>query len=215
MPDSPTPVLIAIEGIDGAGKTTQVRLLKQALERAGEQPVVSKEPTDGPWGRLIKKSATSGRLSPEEELDAFVRDRAEHVQNLIRPALDQGKIVILDRYFYSSIAYQGARGLDSEHVQQTMESRFPIPDAVFIIDIDPAAGIHRVAHSRGEQPNEFEKLESLSRARTIFQSLAGEMIHHIDGAAPIEAVHERIMELLRTGPLKERTYSRSNTNVSS
>lgn len=196
MADLSTSVFIAIEGIDGAGKTTQVQLLKEALERRGERPVVSKEPTDGPWGRLIKESATRGRLSPQQELDAFLHDRSEHMDTLIRPALEQGKIVILDRYFYSTIAYQGARGLNVADLKSLMESRFPIPDAVFIIDIDPSSGIHRIAHSRREQPNEFEDLENLARARAIFKAMTGEMIQHIDGSASIEDVHARIMELL-------------------
>lgn len=202
--DLSTSILIAIEGIDGAGKTTQVKLLKEALERTGESLVVSKEPTDGPWGRLIKESATSGRLSAEEELEAFLRDRTEHVATVVRPALEQGKIVILDRYFYSSIAYQGARGLNVEDVKSLMESRFPIPDAVFIIDVDPAIGIHRIAHSRRERPNQFEDLENLARARQIFNSISGDMIHHLDGSAAVGAVHARIMDVLKEGPLKKR-----------
>jgi len=200
-----TSVFIVFEGIDGTGKTVQVRLLKEALERAGENPVASREPTDGPWGRLIKESATSGRLSPEQELDAFLRDRTEHVNTVVRPALEKGKIVILDRYFYSSIAYQGSRGANVADVKALMESRFPIPDAVFILDIDPASGVHRIAHSRGERPNHFEDLENLARARSIFQSITGPMVHHIDASLPIEAVHARIMELLIEGPLKKRS----------
>jgi dTMP kinase len=194
--DLSASVFIAVEGIDGAGKTTQVRLLKEAFEGKGEIPVVSKEPTDGPWGRLIKESASRGRLSPEQELDAFLHDRSEHVDTLVRPALEQGKIVILDRYFYSTIAYQGARGLDAAELKKLMESRFPIPDAVFIIDVDPSVGIHRIANSRGERPNKFEDLENLARARSIFKGMTGDVIHHVDGSAPVEAVHAQIMELL-------------------
>jgi dTMP kinase len=204
LADLTTAVFIVFEGIDGTGKTVQVRLLKEALERAGENPVVSREPTDGPWGRLIKESATTGRLSPEQELDAFLRDRTEHVNTLVLPALEQGKIVILDRYFYSSIAYQGSRGANVEDVKALMESRFPIPDAVFILDIDPTLGVHRIAHSRRERPNHFEDLENLTRVRSIFQSITGKMVHHIDASMSIEAVHARIMELLTQGALKKR-----------
>jgi dTMP kinase len=200
--DRSTSILIAVEGIDGAGKTTQVQLLKQALEFAGESPVVSKEPTNGPWGRLIKESAAKGRLSPERELEAFLHDRTEHVETLILPALNQGRIVILDRYFYSSIAYQGSRGANVAEVRTLMESRFPIPDAVFILDVDPEVGIHRISHSRAEKPNEFEDHENLARARAIFNSIQGETIHHIDGALPVPAVHARMMQLLIGGALK-------------
>jgi dTMP kinase len=203
MMDLSRSLFLVVEGIDGAGKTTQVQLLKQALERDGESPVVSKEPTNGAWGKLIKESAASGRLSLEEELNAFIEDRKEHVATLIRPSLEAGKIVILDRYFYSTIAYQGARGVNVGEIRALMESQFPIPDAVFILDVDPAVGVHRIAHLRGEQPNLFENRDDLARARAIFNSVHGPTVHHVDGGMAIEAVHGRIMELLMQGALKK------------
>jgi dTMP kinase len=195
LADRSSSILIAVEGIDGAGKTTQVRMLREALERAGESPVVSKEPTNGPWGRIIKESAATGRLSPEEELNAFIEDRTQHVNELIGPALEQGRIVILDRYFYSSIAYQGSRGANVEEIRTLMTSRFPIPDAVFVLDIDPSIGVHRIAHSRGEEPNHFEDRANLAKAREIFQGMTGSNIHHIDGTMAPEAVHAEIVAL--------------------
>ena len=209
MGDRSTSILIAIEGIDGAGKTTQVRMLRNALEGAGEEPVVSKEPTNGQWGKIIKESATTGRLSPEKELDAFVQDRTEHVATIIGPALEAGRIVILDRYFYSSIAYQGSRGASVNEVRALMESRFPIPDAVFVLDIEPAVGIDRIANSRGEEPNHFEDRSNLSRAREIFQGMSGPNIHHINGANAPEAVHAEIVTRFVDGPLKSKLCAKS------
>jgi dTMP kinase len=179
-----------------------VDLLRQALERAGETPVLSKEPTNGQWGKIIKESASNGRLPLDEELDLFIRDRTEHVATLIGPALEQGKIVILDRYFYSSIAYQGARGADVTAVRSTMESRFPIPDAVFLLDIDPVLGIHRIANSRNEQPNHFEDRGSLALAREIFKDMNFANIHHVDGSMSRDSVHSRVLELFVDGALK-------------
>lgn len=202
-------MLIAVEGIDGAGKTTQVRMLREALERSGEVPVVSKEPTNGPWGKIIKESASSGRLAPEVELDAFLRDRAEHVNTLIAPALEAGQIVILDRYFYSTIAYQGSRGANVDEIRSMMESRFPIPDAVFILNIEPSLGVHRIAHSRGEEPNHFEDRANLARAQEIFQAMSGPNIHHIDGAMSIMAVHTEIVNRFIEGPLKAKRCAKS------
>jgi dTMP kinase len=209
LADRSSSILIAVEGIDGAGKTTQVRMLREVLERAGESPVVSKEPTNGPWGKIIKDSATTGRLSPEKELNAFIEDRTQHVNELIAPALEQGRIVILDRYFYSSVAYQGSRGANVEEIRTLMESRFPIPDAVFLLDVDPAIGVHRIAHSRGEEPNHFEDRANLAKARELFQGMTGSNIHHIDGAMSREAVHAAIITRFIDGPLKAKLCAKS------
>ena len=197
-------ILIAVEGIDGAGKTTQVNLLREALERVGEIPITSKEPTNGPWGKIIKESATAGRLSLKDELDAFIKDRTQHVSELVQPALDNGSIVILDRYFYSSIAYQGSRGEDYRIVKGIMEEKFPIPDAVFILDIDPIVSVHRIANSRGEQPNHFEDRANLAKAREIFNRLSDPNIHNIDGDRSRQAVHAEILDRFIEGALKKK-----------
>jgi dTMP kinase len=198
------PILIAIEGIDGAGKTTQIKMLHKALERSGLDVVASKEPTSGQWGRIIKESATSGRLTPEEELDLFIKDRTEHVENLIAPAMEAGRIVLLDRYFYSTIAYQGSRGANVEQVKSMMESRFPVPDTVFILDIDADLSAYRIAHVRGEDPNHFEERGNLTTAREIFNAMAGSNICRIDGALSIPEVHRRIMLKFVSGSLKAK-----------
>jgi dTMP kinase len=198
-------VLLAVEGIDGAGKTTQVRLLAAALRRHGASVITSKEPTDGPWGRKIRESAASGRLSLREELEAFVNDRIEHVRALIRPALNAGEIVILDRYFYSTIAYQGSRGANIVDLKASMEQIAPIPDVTFLLDVAPEEGIRRISESRNERPNEFEKLETLTRVREKFHAISEPRIVRIDGGLPVDDVHEAIIAELTqraTGPLK-------------
>lgn len=197
-------ILVAIEGIDGTGKTTQVELLREVLTRAAEKPIVSKEPTNGRWGKLIKESASTGRLALHEELEAFINDRTEHVNSLVLPSLNEGRIVILDRYFYSTIAYQGSRGMNVAEVKALMEARFPIPDAVFILDLDPALSVHRIAHSRGERPNHFEERGNLAGAREIFQELRGPTIHHVDGAMSRGAVHAEIIDRFIEGALKAK-----------
>jgi len=191
-------LFIVIEGIDGSGKSTQVRLLRDALVKAGRKVIVSREPTDGPYGRKLRDSANRGRHSLEEELDLFIKDRTQHVVELIKPALAEGKTVILDRYFYSTLAYQGARGADIDALRADMERRFPIPDYVFILDIAPNASLKRISASRGDGPNHFESAEGLNRAREIFQSLQGPYIAHIDASATPSAVHQAIVEELRT-----------------
>lgn len=197
-------ILIAIEGIDGAGKTTQVRKLKAALQRAGISVVASKEPTNGQWGSILRKSAFEGRMPLDEELQTFIKDRAEHVETLIQPHLEAGDVVILDRYFYSTIAYQGARGADADTVAREMLDRFPIPDAVFVLDIDPVIGIHRIANDRNEEPNHFEDRDNLAAARSIFRQMKGNTLRFLDGNLPITALHQQIMGQFITGPLKSK-----------
>ncbi len=96
--------LIVFEGIDGTGKSTQIQLLSQALESLGAKVVTSQEPTTGPFGQKLRKSMSEGRLSPDEELNLFHEDRRLHVKELIEPELKKGSIVILDRYYFSTMA---------------------------------------------------------------------------------------------------------------
>jgi dTMP kinase len=178
-------VFLVFEGIDGAGTSTQIQKLGARLREAGEEPVLSREPTDGPWGRRIRESATTGRMTAEDELQAFIRDRTEHLETLVMPALETGRIVVLDRYFYSTIAYQGTRpGGDPAAVRQLMEGLFPAPDLVLWFDIEPEVALSRIVASRGEVPNEFERQEGLERAREVFRSLDGDHIRRIDASKP-------------------------------
>lgn len=188
-------IFVVVEGIDGTGKSTQVRMLAGALRAAGEDPLVSREPTDGRWGRKIRESATTGRMSAAEELRAFIEDRTEHVNTLIRPALDAGRIVILDRYYYSTIAYQGSRGANVEVVKAEMEARFPRPDVVFLLDLDPRLAVQRISEARGEDPNAFEGLDALAQVREVFNSLNQALIR-VDAGRPPEVVHREIVSAL-------------------
>jgi len=190
-------IFIVIEGIDGAGKSTQANLLRDVFARAGREVIVSREPTDGEYGRLLRESASRGRHSPEQELDLFIKDRTQHVENLIKPALAGGKVVILDRYFYSTLAYQGARGGDIRALRAEMERRFPIPDVVIVLDMDPGVSRKRIARLRGDHPNEFESPEGLRRARGIFQSLSDPYVTHIDAAGSKSEVHAAIVDAIR------------------
>jgi dTMP kinase len=191
-------ILIAFEGIDGAGKTTQARLLAESLRAAGKSVVSSKEPTDGPWGRKIRASATAGRLPPADELHAFTEDRKEHVRDLIQPALRRGEMVILDRYFYSTIAYQGSNGFDPDTLAAEMLAAFPVPDAVILIDVPPAVGLARIREGRGETPNAFEQLSHVEEVRRLFLDLAVKHtnIQVLDGTRDVASIHGSIVKSL-------------------
>ncbi len=160
--------LVVFEGVDGAGKSTQLNLLSETLEKAKHLWIKTREPTDGPWGRKIRASAQSERMSPHDELAAFVADRRQHVAEVIAPQLAAGKIVLLDRYYFSTVAYQGARGLSVDEVY--LANAFaPEPDLLFVFDLDPKVGLERVA--RRGAVDLFEEERQQRRVREIFASI--------------------------------------------
>ncbi|MFT4177059.1 MAG: dTMP kinase [Luteolibacter sp.] len=166
-------LFIVIEGIDGTGKSTQAKRLAEWLVTQSREVVVSREPTDGPWGKKLRESAATGRLSPHDELEYFLNDRKQHVEELIQPSLDAGKDVILDRYYFSTMAYQGARGFDPVEIRARNEAFAPTPDLLLILDLETDAALERIG-ARGDTANEFEKRENLERCREIFLSLKNE-----------------------------------------
>ena len=163
-------ILIAIEGIDGAGKTTQTLLLAEKLKKEGYATVSLHEPTDGKWGQKVRELAKSGRhnVTPEEELNFFFQDRIEDVTDNINPALKNKKIVLMDRYYFSSIAYQGVRGLNTTEIEKMNEKIAPPPDILLILDIKPSVSLQRIRRNREDGPNEFEKTKHLEESREIF-----------------------------------------------
>jgi dTMP kinase len=187
--------LIVFEGIDGSGKSTQARLLAEVLQARGHRAVFSREPTQGKWGRMVRDSGITGRLSPQEELDLFHQDRAEHVTTLIAPALARGETVILDRYYFSTMAYQGARGFDPAILRGINEAFAPIPDLLFIFDLQVDAALARVG---GRGPTtEFEKRDTLQRCREIFLSLSDEPFAQlIDATRTRGQLHAEVLATL-------------------
>ena len=179
--------LVVVEGIDGAGKSTVLRRLAAHCAERGLGCVASGEPTRGPWGMKLRQSMTEGRLPLDEELDLFLKDRAEHVATLIRPALAGGKVVLLDRYYLSTAAYQGARGADPAKILEANEKFAPQPDLVLLLDFDPAGGIERI-RARGDAPNTFEEAEQLRAVRRIFLGLQRPFIRRVDASQPAEEV---------------------------
>lgn len=171
MTNGPIPggLLIAVEGIDGAGKTTLAHALGECFRLADVPVTVSKEPTQGPWGSMLRASAAEGRLSPEEELRLLLLDRRQHVADLIQPGLDDRAVVILDRYYPSTAAYQGAVGLDVDDLL-AQNSFAPEPDLVLLLDLEPEEGLRRI-RSRGDVPNHFETAASLAACREIFLTM--------------------------------------------
>lgn len=181
-------LLIVFEGIDGTGKSTQIELLRDFLELEGYQVTTSREPTNGVYGQRIRELYRNRQtITREEELDLFLADRREHVETLIGPSLEDGRIVLCDRYFLSTAAYQGAAGLDPWKIIE--QNNFaPSPDLAFIIEIEPQESVRRITLLRGDTLNDFEQLESLIQVDKIFKELTFSYIKRIDGSQSINQV---------------------------
>ncbi len=165
---------MVLEGIDGAGKSTQAARLAAALRAAGYDVVASREPTGGPYGQRIRELARGGRagVTAEEELALFLADRREHVEGVIRPALAAGKVVLLDRYYLSTMAYQGALGLDVKDIQTKNEAFAPPPDLALILTLPVHDALARIAGNRPGGPDAaFELADYLERVAAIFASM--------------------------------------------
>jgi dTMP kinase len=180
---------VALEGIDGCGKSTQLPHLVRALRDAGADVLETREPTDGEWGRKIRVMAQTGDLAPpEEELRWFMEDRQEHVQEVLAPALEAGRTVVTDRYFLSTVAYQGARGLDWRAILRENEARFPAPDLALLFVVTPEQGLARVRARGGTPEPGFEEKAYLGRVAEVFAAIERSWIARIDGSADEETV---------------------------
>ncbi|KAB7769114.1 dTMP kinase [Xanthomonas maliensis] len=191
---APGGLLVVIEGIDGAGKTTLARRLAETLSAAEIPVVCSKEPTNGPWGTQLRQSAATGRLSADEEATLLIRDRRDHVEQLIAPALARGEVVILDRYFPSMIAYQGAAGLPLDNLM-ALNAFAPRPDVLLLLDLPPATGLARI-RARGDAPNHFETAENLERCRAIFNTLELPGKHVLDARTDADSVLRQALAIV-------------------
>lgn len=161
-------MLIAIEGIDGAGKTAHAKILKKELEKMGYIVIRLSEPTNGKWGKKIKELSSRGKNPSTKELfELFFLDRKEDVEKNIIPALKKGQTVILDRYYMSSVAYQGAGGLDPAFIESENEKIAPKPDITVILDLPPKIAVERI-ENRKSKPDYFERLKFLTKVRSIF-----------------------------------------------
>jgi dTMP kinase len=184
--------LIAIEGIDGAGKTTQAHFVQERLQEKKFCVIRTKEPTTGQWGQILRDSALTGRLSLEEEVETFIKDRKEHVEKLINPELREGHIVIVDRYYFSTMAYQGARGMDPNALMRQNELFAPEPDLLVLLDMEPNMGLERIK-TRGDRANHFEKTDSLKKAREIFNAVKKPYLLRIDATQDAETIRDLIV----------------------
>lgn len=165
-----------LEGIDGAGKGTQADLLDARLRRDGIQVLRAREPGGTRIGERVRAlllDARRSEMAPRTELFLYMASRAQLVDEVLLPALDRGRVVLLDRYYYSTAAYQGAAGkVGVDEVLELAEriAKFPKPDRVILLDIDPTRGMGRV--KRPKDRMERKGVEFLSRVRKAYLRIA-------------------------------------------
>jgi len=185
-------MLIAVEGIDGAGKTTISSYIAELLRKRGYMVKVFKEPSNSEYGRKIKNS--KDRLSPEEELELFLKDRDIDVRDNIKPALQKGFFVVMDRYYLSNIAYQSARGIEARLIRERNEKIAPKPDLTILLDVEPEIAMERL-RKRGEL-SPFERLDYLREVRKRFLENADEKTVVVDASKPLDKVMEDVKKII-------------------
>ncbi len=188
-------MLVNLEGIDGCGKSTQSKLLKNKLEEIGDKVIILKEPTKRPHGQKLWDMLRGKRKATNEEiLDLFVLDRTQHVEEKIQPALDDGTVVLMDRYYYSSMAYQVAGGIDVNVIRER-HTFAPMPDIVLIFDLPVTVALERVrGHSEAD---EFEKEGHLEKVREAYLNLRSDpLVRIVDSARVPEEIFEEVWKLV-------------------
>lgn len=192
-------LFISLEGVDGSGKSTQARLLVEAL---GEGTVAIREPGGTEAAERIREllADPSVELEPLAELMLFLAARAEVTERVIRPALEEGRVVVADRFSDSSVAYQGAaRGLGVGEVIGLCEAATDglWPDLTLLLRIDPVVGLGRAG---GEDRFEQEGLALQQEVATAYDEIAqiaSDRVVAIDASGSVEQVHERVLEAVR------------------
>ena len=200
---------VSFEGIEGCGKTTQIALLSEYLKKRNIPHTITREPGGTAVGEGIRKillNSETIHLTAASELLLFYASRSQNIQEKIKPALERGEMVICDRYYHASMAYQGyGRGIPLDFIQKLTDlvCQPYRPDMTFLLDIEPEVGLARARarnHARTENEGRFEaeNLAFYNKVRDGYLELASEdeRIQLIYADRPIEAVHRHLLTLL-------------------
>ncbi len=197
MAEKKQALFLVVEGIDGAGTTTQAKRLCVALQAQEVACHLTREPSDGPIGRLLRE-ILAGKHQPNDATSLgllFAADRADHLQREVLPALSAGKVVISDRYYHSSLAYQGSD--EDRGWIATLNQRALVPDCTFFLKVDPeVAAKRRSDDDRSEEI--FDKLETQRRVAAGYLAVvadrgSAERIEVIDGQLPMDEISARML----------------------
>lgn len=196
-------LFIAFEGGDGAGKSTQVALLREALETAGRTVTVTRQPGGTDLGREIRDLVLHGaHVAPRAEALLFAADKAHHVDQLIRPALDRGEVVLTDRYTDSAVAYQGAgRDLGAEEIHDLNMWAVDhlVPDLTVVVDVSAEEGRRRRGDVHDRLEAEADAFHQAIRAHYLAMAQGNpERYLVVDGTLAPDAIHAQVVERLQT-----------------
>jgi len=185
---------ICIEGIDASGKTTQARRLVGNLRRKGIDAMYTTEPSSGKVGRLIRRHVLDRKRRVPIAVEAllFAADRVEHMETEIKPALKKGKVVVCDRYVYSTLAYQGAAGLDLKWID--LINRFAlVPDLALFLDVPPDIVVKRLKRKRSV----METPQNQQRVREVYMRMVkdGRLVL-LDGTKPVGEVSKDSLKVV-------------------
>ena len=175
-------LFIVFEGIDGSGKTTQIKKVEEFLINKDLSVTRLYEPTHGEYGKKLRDLFSKGHVIPiEEEIELSVKDRTIDVEQNILPALKEGKIVLLDRYYWSNVAYQGIvdENYSMEYILEKSRN-FPTPDILFYFDIEVEDSIQRISSKR--KPNEYESFNELTKSKHKYNELIENIPNSFSGA---------------------------------
>ncbi len=212
-------MFITFEGVEGSGKSTQIKLLENHLIKRGYNTLVTRQPGGSVLGKNIRELI----LDPEQqdkpsdlaEMFLYLADRSHHIETIIEPALKDNILVLCDRYVDSHLAYQGyARGFDLEQLQllNSIATKNLIPDLTIVLDLNPEEGLRRVRYERDQKVFdriEAEKIEFHQKVRNGFLKLAEKSpnrIKIIDASSSLEQVHHHIINDLSEFKLKNNIF---------
>lgn len=189
-------LFIVIDGPDAAGLSTQAQLLERFIKSKGKEVILTKEPTNGLIGGLIRAILKHEWKTNQQTLQLlFSADRAHHLQKEIIPALNQGKVVICDRYILSTYCFGTIDKVDLDWLR-SLNSQFLKPDVTIILDVPPEVSLKRIKESRFGMEL-FEEIEKLKKVRENFHRLKDEFPNTfiVDGTKSAEEVHQKIKEI--------------------
>ncbi|MDV6234470.1 dTMP kinase [Leptospira ellisii] len=197
---STKPLFIVFEGIDGSGKSTLCKSVTEALCERGIPAVSFTEPTHWETGQYLRKFLRGEiELERKDQIEAFLADREESLRRNVLPSLRSGRNVLLDRYFYSTAAYQSEVDFSPEEiVRKNLERNFPLPDVLFFLDLKPALALERLS-ARTKIRERFETLQQLERIYDSYRRILPPETIRIDAEKTPEVLVEECLEILIGG----------------